>query len=173
MKEKPDFLIILIFVAGITPCVLLLIHGPFPNDGMRESVLIFLAAVLAILTGFLITTTTIFGDPRSVVGENWRVASIDRRATRRELKRFVVLLFAYVGTIFFSFLSFLLSIAEVDVKLRDWAVHIALCLGTTSLVWSLCLPLAIYKALMKRINLEVNSRRRPDSHERQALAVSS
>ena len=159
MKPLADWRRLALILGGIVPAAFLLWLGPAFSEGATSATLGILATVFAILAGFLMAVITMLGDPRSVFVGSWRTASAHRRQIRNALKRFIMLFYAYLITIFAAFGAALFEAYAPGSICASWARHIALSLGSATLVWSFSLPIVIFKTQMNRLDEEVEERR--------------
>ena len=149
---------IIFFFAGLIPLAVLLFIGPSLDPKAYIDAIRILVTVLSILSGFLIATIIMIGDPNSLLPGSWRVASADKRERRRSLNRFAILFYIYLTAILFAFcVSVLQSILPTCVY--AWAIHSVLAFGAAALVWSFGLPIAIRREQMRRLDAEVDARR--------------
>ena len=121
-----------------------------------------LASVLSILAGFLMAVIAILGDHRGLFTGSWRVASAHARRTKRVLDRAVLLFYVYLVTISVTFISTILGSYGLDSTFERWAKHLAIGFGCAALIWSFGLPTAIKKALVERLEEEVDERKEVD-----------
>lgn len=150
-----------LLLLGTLPGLVLLVVGPLPDAVSNADALRIAATVLSILTGFLIATVTLAGDPKSLLPGSWRLASAHRDEVKRLLDRFSTLFYVYLGTIVVIFCAALMG-GYLPKCYGSWLAHIGLCLGITSLLWSFALPSAIRRMQIERLDTEVEERRRAD-----------
>lgn len=147
----------LLVLGGLTGGVMFLALGPIPGVDTAENAQKILVTVLSILSGFLLATTTLLGDPSALLAGSWRVASAERSYNRKVLDRLTALFFAYVLTILAAYVGTLLDGYLPDHASR-WVAHVVLSLGVTVLVWSLGLPVVVRARQLRRLDTEVDKR---------------
>lgn len=146
-SERVSWGRIVFFVVGLAPSVSLFVFVPFDylSNDETQNALGFLSLVLSILTGFSVSTISSIGDQRRSV-ENWRAASGYRNSITASMDRIVVLVYSYLATIAAVFSTYLIDLLWSKPELYCTMVRISLSIGVASLLWSFCLPVAIYKA---------------------------
>lgn len=154
------------FVVGLAPATVLLMFGSFDQlpSAETQNALQFLSLVLSILTGFSVSTISSIGDQRRKV-ENWRVARVYRSVTTASLDRIVILVYSYLATIAMVFSTYLIDLLGDTPELYSALVRISLSMGTASLLWSFCLPVAIYRAKKAGLDAFVDESRSAPKHE--------
>ena len=159
MRPPVDWGRLVFILVGIVPAAFLLWLGPALNDETTGTTLRILTTVFSILAGFLMAVITMLGDPRGVYTGSWRIASAHRRQIKNALQRFIMLFYAYLIVISAAFAATLLEEYAAGSICVLWARHIALSLGSATLVWSFSLPIVIFKTQMNRLDEEVEERR--------------
>lgn len=137
------------------------VFGPLPDPAANTAALRIAATVLSILSGFLIATITLAGDPKALLPGSWRLASAHRNETRRVLDRFAILFYAYLCAIVVVFCAAMLGPYLPQCAAR-WLGHAGLSIGLAALVWSFGLPAAIRSIQLDRLDAAVRERHRAD-----------
>lgn len=162
-----DYGRIAVLLAGATTCGVTLACGDqFTED--NPDALRILIMVFSIMAGILIAIITLIGDPDSLYGGSWRIASIHRRQILRRLRRYQILFYVYLVVIALAFCATLLNGADpnplegITKNCERWALG----LGAGALVWSFGLPSAIINAHRERLAEAVEQRKSPNARPR-------
>lgn len=147
-----------LIVTGLVPAVGLFMLGPLADPAASQNALRILVTVLSILTGFLIATITMLGDPASLLMGSWRVANAQTNKIRHVLNRLSALFYIYLLGILCALLG-AMSAGYVSKHLHATISHAALCLGVAALIWSFGLPVAIRGELLRRLRQQTDDRR--------------
>ena len=150
---------IILVLLGLIPFVFLLFFEPSQDGRGNTDALRILITVLSILAGFLMAVITMLGDPRSLFGGSWRIASAHTREIRRALNRVAILFHIYLGTISATLGAKLLGIYTQEVILVCWIERFALSLGSAALIRSFGLPIIIRRAQLDRLDEAVEERK--------------
>ena len=150
MSRETAWLRIVLIAAGPVAGVLAWVF----TEGGTEALTI-LATVLSILMAMLIGLTTLTGDPESLFPGSWRIASGHAREVGRVLRRYTLLACLYMVTIIAVFVASL----NFDQYIKWYAIKIAISIGAATLVWSLWLPIGIYRARKGLLDKAVESRK--------------
>ena len=147
-----------LILAGLIPACALMAQGP-PSDATGNGdALRILVTVLSILSGFLIATITMMGDPSSLFPGSWRVANAHSRQIRRSLGRFTVLFYVYLIAILIAVAGTMLK-GQLCPSISAWLRHGALCVGIAAIIWSFGLPITILRGQQSRLDKRVAERR--------------
>ena len=163
MKTEVAWGRVALLAIGLSAIMGLFALGPLPVAASASAVTV-LATVLSILAGFLIAIITMLGDPRSLLAGSWRIASVHRREVRRSLNLFSWLFYFYLVAITAAFVASLVE-GSVPEPAHRWIEHVALCLGAGALVFSFGLPVAVRREQMRRLDEEVESRRKANRED--------
>ena len=147
-----------LLLVGFIPAGLLFVQGPSADAETSEGALRILITVLSILTGFLLATMTMLGDPGSLLAGSWRIASAETSRVRKAINRLAVLFYVYLTVILGVFVGMLLE-GHVPECIHRWVTHGAICLGISALIWSFGLPWAVRERQLRRLRREVEERR--------------
>ena len=164
MRGKWSWSRIALFLTGLAVAAALAVAGPPCDASANEDAVRILVMVLSILSGFLIATITMMGDPDSLFAGSWRMASAQTRQVRPRLTRFTFLFYCYLIAI-----AAAVSISMLQGHLPQgtyaWGKHLVLCFGVAALVWSFGLPAAIRRGQLQRLEKETESRRTGNRRE--------
>ena len=165
MKDKDiDFFRISLVLAGIGfGFAAGWIWGPaMPGSGQA----LRLITMFSLLFGIVMTVVISLGDPTKLFGTSWRSASEHRRQNRRSMLQYMVLLYMYFSIVGLAFASAVVSGPYPVVAL--FLDRVAIVFGAMALVWSLGLPVAIYRRNMEQLDSEIDRRWKRDTTEREA-----
>ena len=153
-----------LILLGAAAMVLTLSHGDRFAQNNADALRI-LIMVFSILAGILIAIITLIGDPDSLYGGSWRIASIHRRQILKRLRRYRILFYVYLVVITLAFCTALLRSDEPNSlgRISAECQRFALGLGVAALVWSFGLPSAIINAHKERLREAVERRRSRNS----------
>lgn len=153
-----DFYSIGIILGGLIAFSVTLVFGELLTH-KNTVALTVMATVFSVFAGFTIAITTLLGDPGGLYPGSWRIASAHRRQVRRRLRRQAVLFYVYLLVLGLAFAAALLGNIKGDSELARWFERIALSFGAGAFVWSLALPLSVFRANVGRLDAEVDTRR--------------
>ena len=136
------------------------IWGPaMPGRGQALQLL----TVFSLLFGMVMMAIISLGDSTKLFGTSWRAASEHGRRNRRSMQRYMALLYIYFLTVGLAFASSIISGPYPAVALGfDRA---AIFVGAVAFVWSLAVPLAVYRRNMEQLDSEADRRLKRDTTE--------
>ena len=158
--KRIDISRLALILVGAAAMILTLYNGDRFAQNNADALRI-LIMVFSILAGILIAIITLIGDPDSLYGGSWRIASIHRRQILRRLRRYRILFYVYLMVITLAFCTTLLRGPEPNPLsgISAGCERFALGLGVGALVWSFGLPSAIINAHKERLNQAVEGRK--------------
>lgn len=150
---------VVIFVFGLLTGILVFFIGPDQAGHTNDEAVRILVTVFSVLSGFLIASITITGNPGSLRIGSWRIASSDRRQSEGMLALYTVLFYVYLVIILTALLIATVRF-RIPYTLYEWLRHGNLSLGVAAIVWSFGLPISLAHQQMRQLDRKVEDQYR-------------
>lgn len=163
MTQKLDWKRAVLLGVGAVAGIATGVYGQTLIHGNVQATQI-IVTVFTVLAGFLVAIITIMGDPSAFLPGSWRIASKQRLAMRRRLRRQKLLFYVYLVTLALVFATML--VRDIAPAITAVLERVYLGLAVAGFIWSLGLPTALMSIQEERVDVVIEARRRGSGAER-------